>query len=242
MKKILLLEDNEVTRNVLIELINNISNDIIIYSFLDMTGIYDFVLTHTINLFLIDIIIDKRIAGDTSGLRFAEKIRTITKYEFVPIIFISSLYDPKLYAYSSLHSFEYIEKPFDKQHVADTVAKALRFPGKNLKENSLHFRIDGAVFVVRCSEILYIESFRHKIYIYKFDGSNICTPYKTFENLLKEADGEGLQQVSRNTIVNVKYIEYIDWKNNCIKLTSCSKLINIGVTYKKRLRNILDDI
>lgn len=242
MKNILLLEDNEVTQNVLTDLIRNISSDVNIYSFLDMIGIYDFIMTHTIDLFLIDIIIDKNIIGDTSGLKFAEEIRKITRYEFVPIIFISSLYDPKLYAYSTLHSFEYIEKPFDKQHVIDTVTKALRFPNSNTDDISIHFRIDGAIFVVKCSELLYIESLRHRIYIYKSDGNNIIAPYKTFEKILLEAEGAGLQQISRSIIINVKYLECVDWVNNCIKLKGCSNLLNIGTTYKKRLRNIFDDI
>lgn len=242
MKNILLLEDDEDTRNTLIHLIKSISNDINIYSFSEMTGIYDFIMTHHIDLFILDIIINKNIIGDTSGMKFAEKIRGIIKYEFVPVIFISSLYDPKLYAYSSIHSYEYIEKPFDKNHIIDTVTKALRFPGSQKDEKRICFRVDGAVFVIRCSDVFYIESFRHKIYIYKTDGHKIIAPYRTFRNILLETEDSNLRQISRSIIINVKYLELVDWVNNYVKMKECSNLLNIGVTFKKELRDFLNVI
>lgn len=242
MKNILLLEDDEDTRNTLICLIKSISNDINVYSFSDMTGIYDIIMTHPIDLFILDIIIYKNIIGDTSGMKFAEKIRGITKYEFVPIIFISSLYDPKLYAYSSIHSYEYIEKPFDKNHIIDTVTKALRFPGRQKNEKSICVRMDGAIFVIRCSELLYIESLRHKVYIYKTDGNKIIAPYRTFKNILLETEDPNLRQISRSIIINVKYMEFVDWVNNCVKMKECSDLLNIGITFKKGLRAYFNDI
>ena len=210
MKNVLILEDNEDTRNTLIDLIKNISDEINIYSFGGMSGIYDFIMTHTIDVFILDIIIYKDSEGDTAGLKFAEEIRSITRYEFAPIIFITSLYDPKLYAYNSLHSFEYIEKPFDKKHITDTVSKALRFPSNNVDDKSIHFRIDGAIFVVKCSELLYMENLRHKIHIYKLDGKCIIAPYKPFGKILIEAEGTGLHQISRSVIINIKYLEYAD--------------------------------
>lgn len=242
MKNILLLEDNEETIQVLTELINHISKNVNVYSFANMTGIFDFVMTHTIDLFLLDIVIEKGNLGDTSGLRFAEELRKISRYEFTPIIFISSLYDPKLYTYSTLHSFEYIEKPFDKQHVTDTISKALRFPAGNMEDACVHFRMDGIILVVKCTEILYIESFRHKIYIHKTDDTKVNVPYKTFESILLEAQDAGLIQISRNTIINMKNLEYVDWGNNCIKMRGYDKLLGIGITYKKQLRNLFDVI
>ena len=39
--------------------------------------------------------------ADVSGIEFAQKIRTIEKYAFTPIIFTTSLEDPKLYAFTN---------------------------------------------------------------------------------------------------------------------------------------------
>lgn len=242
MRNVLILEDNDVTRSVLYKLIEEVSGDVCIHEFSSMNGIYDFVLNHTVELFLIDIIIDKENTGDTSGLKFAEKIRKISQYEFTPIIFITSLYDPKLYAYSSIHSYEYIEKPFDNEKVKVTIRSALRFPKSTYADKTIHFRMDGTLFIVKCSEILYIESYRHKIYVYRSDGSKIIAPYKSFEQILLEAKDTMLEQCSRSVIINKAYLEYVDWANSCIKLKNMNETIRIGITFKQRLKVVVNDL
>lgn len=215
-----------------------VTNEVRIYEFSNMSGIYDFVINNTIELFLIDIIIDRESNGDTSGLRFAEEIRKISKYEFTPVIFITSLYDPKLYAYSGIHSYEYIEKPFNNESVKNTIKSALRFPQNSYPEKTIHFRMEGVLFVVKCSEVLYIESYRHKIYVYRTDGSKIIAPYKSFEQILSDVKDTTLEQCSRSIIFNKAHLEYIDWANSCIKLKNMNETIRIGITFKKRLKVI----
>ena len=105
MKKVLILEDNIETLLYLKKLLLTINSDIEVLTFSNMEGVYEVVLNSYIDLFIVDIIINPDSPGDTSGIRFAEKVRMITKYEFTPIIFITSLEDPTLYAFKTLHSF-----------------------------------------------------------------------------------------------------------------------------------------
>lgn len=242
MRNVLLIEDNNETRKVLKSIVKSISHDVNVYEFSDTEGVYDFIFNHTIDLFLVDIILEKNVAGDLSGIRLVEDIRKINRYEFVPVIFVTSLYDPKLYAYTELHSYGYIEKPFDRENVKRVVESALRFPRTVKEDKVLHFRMQGTYYLVKCSEILYLESLNHKIYIYRRDGNEIVIPYKTFEQILKEAEGTSLVQCNRHIIFNKDYLEHVDYSNNCIKLKNIDKVLRIGVTFKQKLKGTLDDL
>ena len=60
--------------------------------------------------FIVDIILEKTKNGDMSGMTFADNIREIERYKATPIIFTTSLEDPKLHAYAHLHCYQYFDK------------------------------------------------------------------------------------------------------------------------------------
>lgn len=241
MKKVLILEDNIETLLYLKKLLLTINSDIEVLTFSNMEGVYEVVLNSYIDLFIVDIIINPDSPGDTSGIRFAEKVRMITKYEFTPIIFITSLEDPKLYAFKTLHSFEYIEKPFDEEYVKSVIIQALRFPVTKSIDHILHFRRDGILFSIKCSEIIYIESVRHKQYFHLCSGAVEVIPYKTCSQILKEADCSDLLQCGRDLIINRRYIENVDLVNMYIKMKSLAKPLEIGITYRRQMAKEFKD-
>lgn len=240
-KRIMILEDNVTTLKLLSQIVRSILPDADIREFSSIDGAYDTALSCTIDLFLVDIIINNKICGDTTGIKFVNSIRMVSKYEFTPVIFITSLEDPKLYTYNQLHSFSYIEKPFDMEYVKDVITQALRFPNINRQENALFFRVDGIIYTLKTSEILYMESFNHKIRIYRTAGDVMIVPYRTCKQILKDADVDELIQCSRNAIVNKTYIESIDLSNWYIKLKGLDTLIDIGVTYHKQMSRAFKD-
>lgn len=236
-KTVMIIEDNPDILKSLSKLVESIQSDIVVKKFSSMSGVYDTALDSTIDLFLIDIILRTDIPGDTSGMQFAATIRNVLKYEFTPIIFITSLEDPKFYAYSQLHSFGYIEKPFDVEKTKDIIQKALRFPIQSQEEHMLYFRKDRILFPICCSDILYIESINHKMYFHKSDGNVMMIPYKTCKQIISESKDDNLLQCSRNVIINRRYVEFIDFVNKYIKIQGVDNLIDIGVTYQKRIQN-----
>lgn len=241
-KTVLILEDNKVTLEVLSTLVAEINPNIHILKFSSMEGIYEAVFHHTVDLFLIDIVVKTEIPGDTSGIRFADKIRSVAEYEFTPIIFITSLEDPKLYAYSELHSFGYIEKPFDAERVRHLIQKALRFPRTGHADQTLFFRKDGLLFSIKSSEILYIESINHKMYFHRTDGGIMVIPYKTCKQIMDEAGDNNLVQCSRSVIVNKNYVENIDLVNRYLQLKGIDEYINIGITFQKRMSALFSNV
>ena len=120
-RKILIVEDNEAHMNVLRNIVEELQQDVQLYCASNVSRAFQIALEQHIHLFLIDIILDMKKPGDTAGLNFAREIREISKYRFTPLIFITSLEDPKLYSYSQLQCLSYIEKPFSVEQVRRTI-------------------------------------------------------------------------------------------------------------------------
>ena len=73
---------------------------------------YECLMEKEIDLFVVDIILDKSVQGDSSGLRFVDNVRRVTRYAFTPVIFVTSLEDSRLYTYEKLHCYSFVENPY----------------------------------------------------------------------------------------------------------------------------------
>lgn len=239
-RKILILEDNKVHMEALYKILKELPTKVQIYCASDSKTALQISLEQHIQLFLIDIILDTHKPGDVSGLDFAREIRGISKYKFTPLIFITSLEDPKLYSYSQLHSFAYIEKPFSIAHVRDTVLNALEFPVKDDDSRYIYFRKDGIIYSKCIGEIVCVENNRRKVKIY-CTNDTLEVPYKTCEEMLRELDSEAFIRCSRYCIINKRYIEQIDYINRFIKLKYMAEPVEIGAVMKKEFKRRIGD-
>ncbi len=239
-RNVLILEDKKSHREALYKIITDLAQNITIYTASNVHSAYQIAMENHIHLFLLDIILCPEKPGDVMGLRFAQEIREIKKYQFTPLIFITSLEDPKLYSYSKLHCFGYIEKPFSVEQVRKSVLKALEFPVEDDTERFVYFRKDGIVYAKCIKDIIYIENARRKVIIHcKNDVLEI--PYKTCEELMNEMDSKYFVQCSRYTIINKRYIEEIDYTNRYIKLKHVKAPVEIGVIMKNKLKGKIGD-
>lgn len=169
------------------------------------------------------------------GLRFAQEIREMKRYQFTPLVFITSMEEPKLCSYSQLHCFSYIEKPFSPEQVRKTVLKALEFSIEDDSERFVYFRKDGIVYAKCIKDIIYIENTRRKVVIHcKNDVLEI--PYKTCTEIMKEIDSKSFIQCSRYTIINKKYIEQIDYANRYVKMKYTECPVEMGAIMKNRFK------
>ena len=193
-----------------------------------------------IHLFLIDIILDTKEPGDVSGLNFTKKIREVSKYKYTPLVFITSLEDPKFYSYDQLHCYKFIEKPFSVSRVKKTILEILEIPVIDNDEKQIFFQKDGIIYSIWAKDIIYIESTRRKIKVF-FAENYMEFGYKTCRDILRDLDSPSFIQLSRNYIINRKYIEYIDKGNRFIKLRYVENLIEIGPIMKKSFISRLDD-
>jgi len=240
-KTVLIIEDNLSQLELLKKLVLEVEPDVKVYTASASGPAYEILMERTIDVFLVDIILNKEKPGDASGMRLVEKFRKMEKYMFTPVVFITSLEDTTKYAYTDLNCLGYIEKPFDTENVKGYVKKALNFASTREKESTLYFRNDGIIYPIKVKDIVYMECCNHKVEIHIKDEPVFPVSYKTCRELLEEADSDSLLQCSRSTIINKDYVENVDPVSRYISMKNGEKA-EIGITYKKRvLREFGDD-
>ncbi len=213
MKKILILEDNPVALEHLANIVRDLGTKNVAYGFRDIRDVYQCAMDRTIDLFLIDIILDTSKLRDASGLKFVENIRRIEHYNFTPIIFVTSLEDARAYTYEKLHCYSFIEKSFDVERVKKTIEQCLKFPRNVQETKTLYFRKDGIILAVGREDIVYAESIDHIMHIHTRQGDVLKIPYITLKKLLEDIDSLEMIQCGRNTIVNKIFVQNVDILN-----------------------------
>lgn len=237
-KNVLILEDNSSSRDMLVQLIGELDIQTNVRATCNLEEAYLAVHESTIDLFLLDIVLDTSVQGDISGIKFAEELRKMEKYRFTPVIFITCLEDPQLYAYKNLHSYGYLEKPFLVNETKKLILEALKFHTMPEEDRNLYFRKDGILLSVRESEIVYAESKGHMLNIYS-QKDVLRLPYKTCKELKTMLCDSKFVQCSRNVIVNIECIRGIDKANRILILKDGRGTIDIGEKYCKELMEMI---
>lgn len=240
MKKILILEDNLQTAQKLARIIKRMEFKVHIEVVNSIEAAYNIALEKTIDVFFVDIILVTTYPGDTSGIRFVQNIREVEKYYFTPIIFVTALADPELYAYKNLNCFGYIEKPFEEQQIVKLLKRALFYKTPTNEEKKVYLRKDGILYSVSIKSIVCIQVRNHKMYIYMDEGE-MEIPYKTIKLFLQENDCDELIQCNRYPLINKEYVENVDFVNRFIRLRGKKDLVEIGMVYKKNLWELFYD-
>ena len=239
MKKILVLEDNVVTLKYIMSLVQDLDNKNVIFACSDVRDAYKYALEKEIGLFIIDIILDTSRLGDSSGLKFVDGIRDIDRYAFTPVIFVTSLEDARLYTYEKLHCYSFVEKPFDPNKLKELIIQCLNFPSIEQKRKTMYFRKDGIILAADRDEIVYVECINHILNIHMKQGDLLSVPYVTLKKFLSDIDSDDFIQCSRSAVVNKRYIHNVDITNRVIQLKKQIGTVEIGIMYKKGLKDIL---
>jgi len=240
MRRILILEDDENMRNHLCRIIEGLNKNVEVVCVDNIKDAYNYAMEHQVHLFLVDIVLDHANPGDVSGLRFVQEMRGVKKYEYIPVIFITCLQDPRMFSFSKLKCFDFIEKPFDDDVVRKNILKALGVPLAPEEERIVFYRKDGIAFSMNPDEIYYIEVRRRNLTIYCVSGV-MEVPYKTCKEILKEIGSKFFVQCSRYTIINKRYVEYIDYARRYIKMKNIKEYIEIGAVVKNKFKAEMEE-
>lgn len=235
-KTVLIIEDDKEQLKMLRQLILDINGNTVVYMAENVAEAYQLLLEKTIDVFLVDIILDKTRPGDASGIRLVEKLRQIPKYYFTPVIFVTSMEDQEMHAYKNLNCFGYIEKPYNPLQVKEKVEKALHYTTEREKDVTLPLKKDNVLYPVKLKDIVYMESVMHIMHIHLTNGEVLDIPYITCKRILEETDTFGnLLPCARGVLVNRDYIYGIDLTNKYLMLKDNYGMITIGGKYKKKL-------
>lgn len=236
MKKILILEDDLSMRGHLSELIGEVDIKTEIFSFSNVKDAYYCALERRMDLFIVDIILDTRQPGDSSGLKFVENIRNVKHYGLTPVIFVTALEDTRLYTYEKLHCYSFIEKPFDPKELKRLVRQCLCYPAGRQEGKNLYFRQDGILLVVEQDDIVYIECVKHVIHIHTKKEDFLEISYIPLKKLMIDLDNPDMIQCSRSTIINKRFVYNIDFPNRIVQFKDGFGKAEIGSSFKKQMK------
>ena len=236
MKQILILEDNELTRNKLINIVKSMNKEVNIYAFAGEEEALGFSLTHRIDLFLVDIILHPEKRNDFSGITFSERIHECPFCAGAEIVFITSLAGLEVDLLHRVHCYDYIEKPIDGNRVKQLVDEILTRGEKASKlPERMYFRNDGINYSVDVADIRYVVHQNRILYIYT-ERECIEVPNLPLKQFLKRVRGSIFLSPLKGTVVNIAYIESVDYVNQYIQLKGIKELISMGSVMKKTFR------
>lgn len=236
MKQILILEDNELTRNKLIRLIESMNLNINVFAFSNEEEALGCALTHHIDLFLVDIILRPQIKNDFSGIHFTEKIKECPSSACAEVVFITSLAGLEADLLHRVHCYDYIEKPIDEQKVMQIVEEVLIRGEKSSKlPERIYFRNDGIIYPVDVADIRYVVYQNRTLHVYDGDEC-IEVPNFPLKHFLEQVQDEVFLIPIKGTAVNIAYIEAVDYVNQFVKLKGITKQISMGSVLKRTFR------
>lgn len=234
-KNVLILEDNEKTLISLKDAIKKLyGNRVEVYAVNNYAEACMIALSYHIDVFVLDIILSPSENGDTSGIYFAQELRNHVRYALTPIIFLTVLADPSNAALHQFHCFDYLEKPFPPEKLAETVGKALGFLETGNYISQLTMRKDGLLYVINPNDILYADVKQHVLSIH-MKRETLSIPNRTLKQFMKQLNYKGFVQCSRHTAVNCIHIEHVDPVNKYITLKESKHCIEISRIYLKKI-------
>lgn len=238
MKKVLVVDKDPAVRKILCRIIRTIDDTACIFQTADVANAYQTAVANDIELMLVDMILHKNRPGDISGLKFAEDMRKIEKYAFIPIIIVSSLMDDGFYVFQKLHCYGFLEKPFSEESAAELIRDALRFRMEKKAKKYICFRQGCIIYPQRISDIVYIEHKRRQMFVHTIKDI-IRIPYQTCGKTMEELGDSGFAVCARGLIVNLEYIQSLDTMNQYILLKDGHGILELGRGYIKNIKNML---
>ena len=232
MKNVLILEDKQEEVTALSKMLHKIDNEVEVYVASNIGDAYSYTIHSDISLFLVDIILDPQNPNDASGMEFVETIRSIPRYKFVPVIFITAVEDPTLHAYKDLHCYSYIKKPLHYADVEGVIKEALLFKHPVVDNDRFTIQQDKVLYCLKKSEIVRIDSHAGKM-IFKTIAEDIRVFYRSCPKILEKLKSDKFVLCNRGTIINRDFIHWVDYSNNEIQLIEEYGTVKLRKSYKK---------
>ncbi len=237
MKQILLLEDNEYTRNKLIKVLKSLEQEVNVFAYANQREAFGCAMTHRIDLFLVDIILCPKERNDFSGISFVEKIRECASCAAAEVVFITSIAGLEVDLLHRVHCYDYIEKPIDEKRIKRIVNEILN-RGERVSKlpERIYFRNNGISYPIEVEEIRYVMYQNRVLNVYTGEES-IKVPNLPLKRFLEQVRDSIFLCPLKGTAVNIAYIESIDYVNQYINLKGIKEPLSMGPVMKKRFRD-----
>ena len=159
------------------------------------------------DLILMDIYMDSELTG-------VEVIRLIReKDKNIPVAFVTTSKEHTLESYR-LSAIKYIEKPYSKESIEDTLYLALL---KKQDVPSLLVQKNRSIQKIPFADIIYIEQQVHKIFICLNNTEDVYI-YGKLSDLNEQLPEEQFFIPHKSFVVNLSFVRYIDTELKCFAM------------------------
>ena len=169
------------------------------------------------------------------GIMWAQKIREYEKYISLPIIFISSLSEPKMYAYREINCMGFLPRQFNGEELQRILEKAMYYSTVREWDKSICVRAQGIIYPIRIKDILYVEVLNRVLYIYQINGAVLEMHHKPLRDFRAEVDSKCLIQCNKSMLINTLYVADVDEQEGYVTLSKEGVQLLVG---KKYLANV----
>ena len=212
MLKVVLCDDNASSLSTLSTMLKNIfiRNDIeakVEETFTNPDELLSYTKINDVDVLFLDI----DLKADINGIEAASKFRETNKTAY--IIFLTAHFEYAMLAYK-VKTFDYLLKPFSIQKLEETVQ---RLHEDALKNRQTYIKFGNGKYIIRQSDIFYIEKERSKSIIHTAHSD--IEVYASFNNL-SSCLPENFVRCHKSYIVNTNNISKINTKDNIIQLNT----------------------
>lgn len=233
MLEIVVCEDNNEYRKVIIENLNHIISDhkieaAVVLECASPMQVQDYIMENSPNVFLLDIDLNAK----TNGLDLASIIHT--KFDDAYIVFISQ-YANLVFKSFKVRPFDFLPKPITNKDLSDVLTEInndylRKFYVK--KPGLLNIKIGNKIYQIPKNEIVFIEKFSNKCIIHSTTKTVYC--YQSLDAIYDELGSEDFIRCHKSFIVNKYFIDQTNLSEMEIILKNGQKCF-IGGKYKKNL-------
>lgn len=205
---ILVVEDNHYERENIVRLLESISKEFNILQASTGEEGLSLLKNFEIDLFILDIQLP-----DMSGMKTAEKIRQIPKYEFTFMIFITTHIQLQLSAFKQVHCYDFLEKPYKKNEFIEIITRLSKGIYKQkqieLAREEIQLQMKDCTIKIYTDEILFIESERRNCKVYT-KTKEYSVKNMTIKNTLEILPKDNFMQTHKSYIINLEQIYQLE--------------------------------
>lgn len=246
MYSVILVEDDSIQRKNLKTMILSICKSIKIHEADNESTALEIINTNNIDLFIIDIELI-----ESSGLDLALKIRTMDRYQFSYIVFLTTHVEYIIQALKQVHCYDYITKPYKKDDV-QAILNKLILHGNNFGSNmndSLNQYKDmneesdkeilitlksGIYLGIKTEDIIFIEVKGRECEVNTIKGIYVASNM-SLKKMMNLINCDYIVQSHRAFLINKNYIlkiEKLDVKLSAIYFKNYPKTALLGYKFK----------
>ena len=196
----------------------------------------DIIENNDINMFLIDISLK-----ESSGLDLAIKIRSIPKYEFRQIVFLTTHMEYITQAFKQTHCYDYIIKPYDQYDVQAMLNKLILNENNNVNkydDKEIVITLKNGIYVgIKIKDIFFIEVKGKDCEVNTINGVYIANNM-SLKKINKLINCEYIIQSHRAFAINKNYIckiEKLEAKLSIVYFSKYQKKALLGYKFKDNI-------